>query len=548
MLRKMTLGGRLATMLAVLALLATWLALAGIGGVVRANNRQHDSAFDEDASVEMTELARAAQLHFLLQVQEWKNVLLRNTDEAALQRHRASFLEHERLALERLAALEERMRSHGLDTADVERLQASLRDLSTRYREAAKHLDPAVSESDKAVDARVRGMDREAGTALDQLSLSLQARAAAKRRAHRDAAEALVASTWWKVNASLAMWLALGAMMAVLIIKSITVPANHAVAVSKRLAEGDLGVRVDEAGTDELGQMLGSLGRMSTDLRKTIGETRACAGTLTVTADEIVGAARRTVQASQQQATAVQQTTTSTAELAETVRVTEQRAADVQRAMDRTLQTSQGLRDELGQTQDVLGVTREELHAIVESIRALVARNEQIGEIIENVREVADQTQLLAVNAGIEAVKAGELGRGFGVVAAEMKALADQSKRSAQRIRGIVGEVQRGTADVVRVVEGGRERVQEALRPVGDMVPKVEQLASQVDESAVSLQQILAIVQQQAVGIEQINQAMKVVHGAVQESLAQNQQLDASAEHLRGQAKQLDDSVAAYRF
>ncbi len=548
MVRRMTLGGRLAAMLAILSMLALMIALAGIGGVVRANNRQHESAVDEDASVEMTELARAAQLHFLLQVQEWKNVLLRSDDEALVQNHRASFLEHERLTFERLAALEERMREGGLDTGEAARLPARLRALSTRYREAVKHLDRAVSESDKAVDARVRGMDREAGIALDQLSLSLQARAAAKRRAHRDAAEALVASTWWKVLASLAMWLALGAMMAVLIIKSITVPADQAVAVSKRLAEGDLGVRVDEPGTDELGQMLGSLGRMSSDLRKTIGETRACAGTLTATADEILGAARRTVQSTQQQATAVQQTTTSTAELAETVRVTEERAGEVQRAMDRTLETSRGLRDELGQTQDVLGVTREELHAIVESIRTLVARNEQIGEIIDNVREVADQTQLLAVNAGIEAVKAGELGRGFGVVAAEMKALADQSKRSAQRIRGIVGEVQRGTADVVAIVDSGRERVEEVLRPVGEMVPRIGQLASQVDESAASLKQILAIVQQQTVGIDQINQAMKVVQGAVQETLAQNQQLDASAEQLRGQARQLDDSVAAYRF
>jgi methyl-accepting chemotaxis protein len=155
---------------------------------------------------------------------------------------------------------------------------------------------------------------------------------------------------------------------------------------------------------------------------------------------------------------------------------------------------------------------------------------------------------LLAVNAGIEAAKAGEFGRGFSVVASEMKTLADQSKKAAQRIRDIVAEVQRGTADAVRTVETGRERVQEALEPVGTMMPKVEQLALQVDESGQSLKQILEIVRQQTVGIDQINQAMKVVQEAVRESLVQNQQLEQGAEGLNVLARQLTDSVAAYRL
>ena len=196
----------------------------------------------------------------------------------------------------------------------------------------------------------------------------------------------------------------------------------------------------------------------------------------------------------------------------------------------------------------MLAVAKDEMRTIVESIQGLVGSNQQIGEIIENVRDVADQTQLLAVNAGIEAAKAGEFGRGFGVVASEMKTLADQSKKAAQRIRDIVAEVQRGTAEAVRTVETSRERVQEALEPVGTMMPKVEQLAGQVDESGQSLKQIMAIVQQQTVGIDQINQAMKVVQDAVRESLVQNQQLEQGAESLNVLARQLNESVAAYRL
>jgi methyl-accepting chemotaxis protein len=90
--------------------------------------------------------------------------------------------------------------------------------------------------------------------------------------------------------------------------------------------------------------------------------------------------------------------------------------------------------------------------------------------------------------------------------------------------------------------------LQEALLPVGSIIPKVEQLTVQVEDSGQSLRQILAIVQQQTVGIDQINQAMKVVQEAVQESLVQSQQLEAGADSLGSLARQLDDAVTSYRF
>jgi methyl-accepting chemotaxis protein len=253
------------------------------------------------------------------------------------------------------------------------------------------------------------------------------------------------------------------------------------------------------------------------------------------------------VQAAQGQATAIQETTTSAQELQETVRVTEGRARDIQDSMGRSVEFSQSIRAQLSDAAAVLSRVREEMQAIVASIQELASRNQQIGEIIESVGDVADQTQLLAVNAGIEAAKAGDVGRGFGVVAAEMKALSDQSKRAAQRIREIVGEVQRATADTVRVVETGQGRLQEALQPVSAIVPRVEELTVQVEMSGQSLRQILAIVQQQVVGIEQINQAMKIVQAGVQEGLVQNQQLERGAESLNGLGQQMRAMVDAYR-
>jgi methyl-accepting chemotaxis protein len=338
-----------------------------------------------------------------------------------------------------------------------------------------------------------------------------------------------------------------GVALSVALARSITAPLAVAVEAADRIARGDLrqDLRADRG--DELGRLMEAMATMSEALRRSLGETQAGSNSLASAASQILAASRRTVQAAQGQATAVQETTTSAQELQETVRVTEGRARDIQDSMGRSVEFSQSIRAQLTDTAAVLTRVREEMQAIVSSIQELASRNQQIGEIIESVGDVADQTQLLAVNAGIEAAKAGDVGRGFGVVAAEMKALSDQSKRAAQRIREIVGEVQRATADTVRVVEMGQGRLQEALQPVSAIVPRVEELTVQVEMSGQSLRQILAIVQQQVVGIEQINQAMKIVQAGVQEGLVQNQQLERGAESLNTLGQQMRSMVDAYR-
>jgi len=548
MLKRMTIGARLFTLSGVLTLLTAAVAglgLLGLSAAARREAQSHEQARDAILAIDA---ARNAQLHFKIQVQEWKNVLIRGHKQADFDKYLAAFGEEEQQVVQHLREAKAVIERQGADTAGVEETIATLLDLGDKYREAIKLYDRNRLDGYRAVDTAVRGIDRAPTEAIDAIVDAVQRHAKDSRERLIAASAAENARVRVLTLAGLGLCFLVAVVFSIVAIRSVTAPVAEAVNVAERIADGDVSTRVEADGRDEMSRMLGSMGRMADSLRKTIGETKAGAGTLASAADEIVGAARRTVQSAQQQATAVQETTTSTAELAETVSVTGQRAGEVQRAMDRTIETGQALRSDLAEAQNVLNVAREEMRTIVESIQGLVGSNQQIGEIIENVRDVADQTQLLAVNAGIEAAKAGEFGRGFSVVASEMKTLADQSKKAAQRIRDIVAEVQRGTAEAVRTVETSRERVQEALEPVGTMMPKVEQLAGQVDESGQSLKQILAIVQQQTVGIDQINQAMKVVQDAVRESLVQNQQLEQGAESLNVLARQLTDSVAAYRL
>src|SRR5262249_39182796 len=156
----------------------------------------------------------------------------------------------------------------------------------------------------------------------------------------------------------------------------------------------------------------------------------------------------------------------------------------------RSVEASQAIRAQLGDVAGAMARVREEMQTVLGQVQDLARRNLQIGEIIESVGEVADQTQLLAVNAAVAAAEAREVGRGFTVVAGEMKGLADQSKKASHRIRAIVAEVQQAASDTTRVAVTGQARLEDAIGPVSAVLPLVEQLTARVEESSGSLRQI----------------------------------------------------------
>jgi methyl-accepting chemotaxis protein len=556
-LRDTGIGTRLLLMASVLSGLTAVMAVLGLWGLGESEKSEKQVGQDANQTFQMIDAARSAQLHVSkAQLDLCTGCHLQNKTrlggremESFLRGEEESFGKSVAEAQAQLQKTRGAMIQQGMDVARLDAAISFHKEFGRKYSEAIKTFERSVPDAHAMIDRLVQdGADRALMEALQEVASGAQAHAStdfvAKEKQARDRNAAL--RNMMVVGLVVALVVSFGFSMVT--IRSVQAPVAQAVAVTDQIAHGDLSARVEASGSNEMGRLLAAVGRMAENLRRTIGETKAGANALASAVAQISGSARRTVQAAQQQATAVQETTTSTAELAETVRVTGQRASEVQHAMDRTMETGQDIRGDLAEAQTVVSLVREEMRTIVSSIQGLVGRNQQIGEIIENVRDVADQTQLLAVNAGIEAAKAGEFGRGFSVVASEMKALADQSKKAAQRIREIVGEVQRATAESVRTVETGQERLQEALLPVGNIIPKVEQLTVQVEDSGQSLRQILAIVQQQTVGIDQINQAMKVVQEAVQESLVQNQELEAGSDSLGSLARQLDDAVAGYRF
>jgi methyl-accepting chemotaxis protein len=189
----------------------------------------------------------------------------------------------------------------------------------------------------------------------------------------------------------------------------------------------------------------------------------------------------------------------------------------------------------------------EQVRAIAGSIATLSDGTLRIGEIIATVKDVAEQSNVLALNAAIEASKAGDHGRGFGVVASEMRSLADQSRRAAEQVRAILGEIQRGTRSTVDATEEGARRTDAALalaRRAGDSIVG---LAEVIRASSLAARQIANETRQQAVGVEQIVMAIGEVSEAVRHTADGTRDIERGTANLDTVSRRLASLVGRYQ-
>src|SRR5262249_53343521 len=153
----------------------------------------------------------------------------------------------------------------------------------------------------------------------------------------------------------------------------------------------------------------------------------------------------------------------------------------------------------------------EQVEAVAASILRLNEQSQAIGEIIAAVNDLADQSKLLAVNAAIEAGRAGEHGRGFAVVAQEVKSLADQSKPRAGRVRTILGDLQKATGAAVLATEQGTKAVDAGVTQAAQAANAIRVLTENIDTAAQAAAQIAATSQQHLAGVNQVASAMESI-------------------------------------
>jgi methyl-accepting chemotaxis protein len=326
-------------------------------------------------------------------------------------------------------------------------------------------------------------------------------------------------------------------------------PLRAVTGVAERIAAGDLTVRIEaEDRSDEVGALHRAFKNMLENLREMTRELREGIGVLASSSSEIFATVSQVAASASETATAVSETSTTAEEVKQTAHLSNQKAKAVQESAQNVAAVSETGRKAVTETLDGMSRIREQMESIAESVVRLSEQGQSIGEIIATVNDLAEQSNLLAVNAAIEATRAGEYGKGFAVVAQEVRSLAEQSRQATTQVRTILMEVQKATSAAVMATEQGTKAVAAGVRQATDAGESIRTLAGSVGEAAQAATQISASSQQQLIGMDQIALAIANIRQATTQNMAGTKQLEASAQNLQGLGGRLKVLVERLRI
>lgn len=254
------------------------------------------------------------------------------------------------------------------------------------------------------------------------------------------------------------------------------------------------------------------------------------AETMATQGREIGQAANGLKESTLEQLASVNETTAAVAEITQIAREAVSRSEEVIHQAEEAATTYQQGRESLDSTLQLMTEIKKQMETVATTIVDLSERTQAIGDIIASVKDIAEQSNLLALNASIEAARAGDQGRGFAVVATEMRSLADQSKQAANQVRSILGEIQSAANAAVKVAEAGGELVVRGVDQATVSGRHIEALADTIDRSSRAAQQIAASTRQQEVGMDQISEAINQVKETAVTAQAASEQLTRNAD------------------
>ncbi len=314
--------------------------------------------------------------------------------------------------------------------------------------------------------------------------------------------------------------LVVGALLAWRLTRGVLQPVAQAIAVTERIAEGDLSSPVQVQRHDELGRLLGAVAGMQQRLQTLVGDIRHSVDSISVASGEIASGNQDLSRRTEQQAASLQKTAASMDELSSTV------GNNAEAAMKA---------DQLANSASQIAARGGEVvQQVVSTMDEINTSSKKIADIIGVIDGIAFQTNILALNAAVEAARAGEQGRGFAVVAGEVRSLAQRSAEAAKEIKALIG------ASTDRV-EAGAKLVQEAGSTMEEIVASVRRVTDIMSEITVSSRE-------QSTGIGQVSGEVSQLDQMTQQNAALVEQSTAATESLREQAGRLSDAVRVFKL
>jgi methyl-accepting chemotaxis protein len=432
---------------------------------------------------------QTANVDFKTQVQEWKNILIRGNKEAEFSKYEKSFAEKEKSVQERLKKALETLKKDpdpvaAGATTDLEQLIKDHASLGASYKAALGSFEKSDPESGKKVDVAVKGKDRATADGMNKLVAALEKGQFGHMEHQMAVAQTSYASSRNQLLVQIAINFILACSVMYFTVRQISSQIARVQETTAEVKKSlDLTHRIPVSGQDEMALVAGSVNALLDEFQNVVKRMKTAGS-------QVSGASDGLSNTLEHLATAVERQNESTSSMAASV---EEMAVSVTHVSDSSA-IAQGIaQDSLNkaaQGGQVIDKTVREMVTMAETVRStssamemLGKRTEEIGSIAGVIKEIADQTNLLALNAAIEAARAGEQGRGFAVVADEVRKLAERTTKSTTEIAAVIaaiqGETRNAVSDMHQVVSQVSNNA-EGARLAGESIAQIRESSTRV--------------------------------------------------------------------
>ena len=399
-----------------------------------------------------------------------------------------------------------------------------------------------LEEMRALINTRIKEGTDQMGEQLNKLvALNAADAKAASAKAGEHYSEAFIGIVTVAVMASL-----LTVLLAWLLTRSILTPLNRAVLAAETIAGGNLSKVIEVDGNDEPARLLGALSAMQINLRKTIEQIAGSATQLGAAAEELSTVTQEASRGLQQQNNEIEQAATAVNEMTAAVEEVARNAVSTSEASNQSTQAAREGRDRVVETVDAIQTMTHDVQNTALMIEGLATQGRDIGKVLDVIRAIAEQTNLLALNAAIEAARAGEAGRGFAVVADEVRALAHRTAQSTQEIEKMVAGIQNGTGEAVSSMQQSNQRTQSTLemaRAAGIALEQITQSIQLINERNLV---IASASEEQAQVSREVDRNLVNIRDLATQSAAGANQTSAATHELSRLAVDLNAMVARF--
>jgi methyl-accepting chemotaxis protein len=339
-----------------------------------------------------------------------------------------------------------------------------------------------------------------------------------------------------------------GALFAWWIVRSLTVPLASAVAVAQRISEGSLDGTIEAKSENEVGKLLQALAKMQDELRAMIGEVVKSAAEVSSSASVFSAGAGDSISRAQARTEATSSTAAAIEEMTVSIGQVAEHAQEAAAIADKS---SSLARD----GESIVRAASSEMNSIAQSVKhgselveTLNRRSGEISTIVRVIKDIADQTNLLALNAAIEAARAGEQGRGFAVVADEVRKLAERTGSATSEIGSMIDAIQRETSSVVETMQAGGDKVVQGVKLADEAAAALEKINAQTLEAVASVNAIASATREQQAASSDIARNVERIAQMTEESGAAAHQSADAAQNLERLATGLQARVGRFKL